>query len=106
MAADGDNTMNVTISRVTIQSVEGKQVLVQTCRQSHLSVCLSVCRSVGLSEGCTVAKRLIGCGRRLGGERVGRGMGVLNGGGDCRRGRGSFGSKCGASHCNQWGIVA
>jgi len=23
-------------------------------------------------------------------------------GGDRRRGRGSFGGKCGASHCNQW----
>jgi len=33
----------------------------------------------------------------------GRGMGVLDGGGDRRRGRGSFGGKCGASHRNyQW----
>jgi len=34
---------------------------------------------------------------------VGRGTGVLDGGGDCRKGRGSFGDKCGASHCNQCG---
>jgi len=37
---------------------------------------------------------------------VGRGIGVLDGGGDCQRGNGSFGDKCGASHCNQWGLVA
>jgi len=36
-----------------------------------------------------VAKRLIGYGRRLDGE-YGVGMGVLDGGGDRRRGRGSF----------------
>jgi len=29
-------------------------------------------------------------------------MGVL--GGDCRRGRGSFGGEFGTSHCNQWGL--
>ena len=32
---------------------------------------------------------------------IGRGMGVLDGGGDRRRGMGSFGGKCGESHCNQ-----
>ena len=31
---------------------------------------------------------------------VGLGMGVLDGGDDCRRGRGSFGGEFGASHCN------
>ena len=31
---------------------------------------------------------------------VGFGMGVLDGGDDCRRGRGEFG----APHCNQWGL--
>jgi len=35
---------------------------------------------------------------------VGRRMGVLDGGGDRRRGRGSFGGEFGASHCNQWGL--
>jgi len=35
---------------------------------------------------------------------VGRGMGVLDEGGDRRTGRGSFGSEFGASHClRQWG---
>ena len=33
---------------------------------------------------------------------VSRGIGVLDGSGDRRRGRGSFGGKYGASHCNQW----
>jgi len=35
---------------------------------------------------------------------VGRGMGVLDGDGDRRRGRGSFVGEFGASHCNQWGL--
>jgi len=35
---------------------------------------------------------------------VGRGMGILDGDGDRRRERGSFGSKCGPSHCNQRGL--
>ena len=35
---------------------------------------------------------------------VGRGMGVLDGGGDRRRGRESFGGKCGTSHCNLCGL--
>jgi len=30
-------------------------------------------------------------------------MGVLDGGGDRRRGRDSFGGEFWASHCNQWG---
>ena len=38
-----------------------------------------------------VAKRVIGSGCRLGGEWVGLGMGVLDFGGDRRRGRGSLG---------------
>ena len=35
---------------------------------------------------------------------VGRGMGVLDVGGDRQRGSGSFDGKFGASHCNQWGL--
>jgi len=35
---------------------------------------------------------------------VGRDMGVLDGSGDRRRERGSFGGEFGASHCNQWGL--
>jgi len=33
---------------------------------------------------------------------VGREMGALDGDGDSPKGRGSFGGKCGASHCNEW----
>jgi len=36
---------------------------------------------------------------------VSRGMDELDGGGDRQRGRGSSGSKCGGSHCNQWGLA-
>jgi len=33
---------------------------------------------------------------------VGRGTGVLDGGGDIRREKGSLGDEFGASYCNQW----
>jgi len=56
---------------------------------------------------CTVEKQLTGS--RLpdavwDGEWVGRGMGVLDGGSNRRRGRGSFVGEFWASHCNQWGL--
>ena len=35
---------------------------------------------------------------------VGLGMGVLDFGGDRRRGRGSLRGEFAASHCNQWGL--
>jgi len=35
---------------------------------------------------------------------VGRAMGVLDGSGDSRRGRGSFGGEFEVFHCNQWGL--
>jgi len=35
---------------------------------------------------------------------VGRGMGVLDGGGDHGRGRGSFVGEFRVSRCNQWGL--
>jgi len=59
------------ISRVAIQSIERKRVLVQSAELSPipsvgLSVCLSVCVSVGRTGGCTVVKRLIRSGCRLG----------------------------------------
>jgi len=37
-------------------------------------------------------------------NRVGRGMSLLDGGGDRRRKRGSFEGEFGASHCNQCGL--
>jgi len=46
-----------------------------------------------------VAKRLSGSVGMVSG--VGRGMGVLDGSRDRRRGRGGFGSELGASHDNQ-----
>jgi len=63
--------------------------MLQTCRLAHLCVGLCVCLSV----------RKVYCGKTA--ERirkpfevvswVGRGMGVLDGGDDHRRGKGSFG---------------
>jgi len=35
---------------------------------------------------------------------IGRGMGVLDEGGDRRRGRSNFGGEFELSHCNQWGF--
>jgi len=62
------------------------------------SVCLSVC----LSLRKMYCKTLIGSRCRLGVvSGVGRGMGVLDEGGDFQRRRGSFGGEFGASHCNQ-----
>ena len=49
---------------MSVVSASLTALLVRTCRQSHLPICLSVC----LTGGCTVAKRLIGSGCRLGGE--------------------------------------
>ena len=51
-----------------------------------------------------MAKRLSGSGCRLGGEWVGRKMGALDWSGVRQRGRGNFGGKCRASHCNQLGL--
>jgi len=36
---------------------------------------------------------------------IGRGISVLDGGGDRQRESGSFGSDFEASHCNQWGLA-
>jgi len=63
--------------------------------------------SVGLSVCVCVQK--VYCGKTADWIRmpfdvvseVGRGMGVLDGGGDCRRGRAVLGVKFCASHCNQ-----
>jgi len=66
--------------------------MVQNIRLDHLSVCLSVCRSV----------RKVYCGKTAGWIRmpfgmvsgVGRGMGILDGwSGDRRKGSGSFGGE-------------
>ena len=70
------------------------------------SVGLSVCRSVVLSVSVCVQK--VYCGKTADWIQmpfgmvsvVGRGMGVLDGSDDRQRGRGSFWSEFGASHCN------
>jgi len=87
------------ISRFAIQSIEHKRVLEQTCRQSHLLVCQSVSLSLGLYRGVLWQNGWLDL-RVVSG--VSRRMGVLDGGGDRRQGRGRFGSKCGVSCCNQW----
>jgi len=76
------------ISRVTIQSIERKRVLEQTCRLSHLSVRLSVCRWMSCC-GKTADWIWMPFGVVSG---VGRGMGVFDGSGDRRTGRDSFGT--------------
>ena len=66
---------------------------------------------VCLSGKCTLAKRLIGSGCCLGrvASGIGRGMGVLDGldgSGDRRRGRISFGGKCGRHFVTNGDFVA
>jgi len=64
-------------------TIESKRVLIQTCRQSHLSVGLSVCLS--------------GCGLGWWVESV------ENGYIRWVEGKGAvLGGKCGTSHCNSW----
>jgi len=92
-------------SPFTVQSIERKRMLVHACRLSHLSVCLSICRSV----------QMVYCGKTadwiwmLFGvvSGVGQGMVVLHGGdGDCQReGQFKFWGKCGASRCNERDFV-
>jgi len=75
--------------------------LIQTCRLAHLSVGRSVCLSVRrVYCGKTTDWMWVPFGVVTG---VGRGMGVLDWGGDRRRRRGSFEGKRGASHCNKRG---
>jgi len=79
-------------------SSERKRLMLRNICLDHLSVGLSV--------------RKVYCGKMadwirmpLGVESgVSRGMGVLDGSGYRRRGRSSFGSEVGASHCNRWDL--
>jgi len=76
--------------------------MLQACRLAHLCVCM--CLSV----------RKVYCGKTADWIRMPFGMvtgewdrsryGCIKWGGDCRRGRCSFGGEFGASHCNQWGL--
>jgi len=56
--------------------------------------------SVGLFKGCTIEKQLIDLDTDWVMSGVGRGMRVLDESGNRRKGKGSVGGKCGASHCN------
>ena len=90
--------ISLIISRVVIQSIEHKRVLVQACRLSNLSVSLSF----GLSVRWVNRGKTADCIWMLFGVviRVGRGMSVLDGTGDRPKGRGNFKGEFGASHCN------
>ena len=63
------------------------------------SVCYCVCLKSVLWQNVSVDLDAV-----WGGECGQRGMGILDGGGDRLRGKGSFGIKFGASHYNQWGF--
>jgi len=75
-----------------------------SCRLSHLLG--------GLCDGLYVWK--VYCGKMADWIRmpfwmvsgVSRGMGLLDGVGDCRRVRSSFDGEFGVSHCNQWGLCS
>jgi len=78
-------------------------MVLRACRQTiYRSVCLSVCLFV----------RKVYCGKTADWIRMpfgvvsgtGLGMGILDFGGDRRRGRDSLRGEFGASHCNQWGL--
>jgi len=70
--------------------------MLRNCRLDHLSVCD---RKVYCGKTADWIRMPFGMVRG-----VGLGMGVLDFGGDRRRGMGSFGGKFGVFHCNQWGL--
>ena len=88
---------NIISTSLSVSIVSGVLIL-RTCRLDHLCVCVCV-RKVYC--GKTADWLWMPFGVMSG---VGFGMGVLDGGGNCRRGRGSFVGEFGASHCNQWGL--
>jgi len=72
--------------------IKHKRLMVST--YLHMSVCRSV-RKVYCGKTADWIRMPFGMG-----SGVGRGMGVLDGGNNRRRGRGRFGGEFGASHCN------
>jgi len=73
-------------------TIKCKRLLVQTCHQSHVSVC---------ANGVLWQNSWMDLDAICSGEWGWLMDGVLDGGGDRRRRRGSFGGKCEAS---QWGL--
>jgi len=74
-----------------------------TLYQASISgLCDGTCQSVGLSVHKLYCGKMAEWIRMPFGmvSGVGRGMGVLDGGGYHRRGRGSLGAEFGSSHCN------
>ena len=78
-----------------------KRVLVQACRLSYLSVCLSICLVSELWKNGWLIRITFGVV-----SGVSRGMGVLDRGGDHRRGRSSFGVNVGHSIVTNEDFVA
>ena len=83
-------------------SIASVSVFLLTIRLDRLPVCVSICLSVCLSVWKVICGKMAEWIRLPFGMvgRVSRVMGVLDGGSDRRRGRGSFGCEFGASHCN------
>ena len=74
--------------------------MLRTCRLDHLSVSVCLCvRKVYCGKTANWIWMPFGV---VSGFRFG--IVVLDFGGDCQKGRGSFGGEFGAPHCNQWGL--
>jgi len=85
--------------------IVSEALMLRNCSLDHLRKCVWLCVSVRLSGKCIVAKWLNGSRCRLNVvSGVGRGMGVLDGGGDRWREGAVLEGEFGASHCNQWDL--
>jgi len=90
-------TNSVVVSTSLSISIASGALMLQTCRIAHLSVYLCVCVCVRKVYWDKTADWIRMPSWVVRG--VGRGMGVLDGGGDRRR-EGQFWGEFGASHCN------
>jgi len=95
--ADRPPTHHGLLLLATSLTVKRKRLLVQSCHQTHVSVCLSVQVNCGKTADWIWMPFGVVSG-------VGWGMGVFDGGWRLWKGKGSFGGKCGTSHCNYWGL--
>ena len=89
---------SVIVNHVTVQSIEHKWVFLQVCCLSHLSVCLRVQKMYCGKMSDWVPFWVV--------NGVGRGRSILDGGGDCQRGRGNFGVNVGHSIVTNGDFVA